>query len=246
MTDDKTLDWHAEELRFLTASGVLEEGATPQDAGVNCVKRRWIHNTLRQVYISDNGFVIKRYSHYPGRKDYRLPWRREHRALQRLAGLNVPSTRGYVRVKHSDNVHSHTFVRTLLPGNEMRWTSTAQIDQAAELLVRFHRLGVVTLDPARENFILTHDGNIGFIDFGRARTFSRSSPLAPLNMGKDLFRLRRTGGLDQQQFSHFVGRYRALMAASALFGTATVAWLSFKFLCIKNRKRLLGDNLAGF
>lgn len=244
MTDDKIPEWHPEELRFLTAAGVLgvqKDGLPPEDAGITCVKKRWIHSTLRQVYITDNGFVIKRYSHFPGRKDYRLPWRREHRALQRLAGLNVPTTHGYIRVKHDGDVYSHTFVRTLLPGEELRWTSTSQIDQAAELLVRFHRMGVVTLDPARENFIQTGDGNIGFIDFGRARTFVQRSPLAPLNMGKDLFRLLRTGGLDQQQFSRFVGRYRELMAANALFGTASVAWMSFRFLCIKNRKRLIAD-----
>lgn len=248
MNEDKIPEWHAEELRFLTAAGVLgvqKDGLPPDDAGITCVKKRWIHSTLRQVYITDNGFVIKRYSHFPGRKDYRLPWRREHRALQRLTGLNVPTTHGYIRVRHSRQTYSHTFVRTLLPGSELSWKSERQIDQAAKLLVSFHRLGVVTLDPSRENFIQTEDGNIGFIDFGRARTFSRGSPLAPINMGKDLFRLLRTGELSREQFDLFLDRYRFLMAARALRGTATVAWLSFRFLLLKNRKRLLADANVG-
>lgn len=237
MTTTDIPSWHQDEQRFLAEAGVVAFNTGRRGDGLTFVKKRWIHKTLRQVYISDNGYVIKRYSHFPGRRDFRMPWRREHRALCRLVGLNVPTSRGHVRVRHGDGVVSYTFVRTLLPGDEMHWKAPEQVTQLAELMAAFHHHDVVTLDPGRDNFVQGKDGRIGFIDFGRARVFVPGSPLAPPNMAKDLYRLMTYGGLDDIQFSEFLAQYRELLSKKTpILSAITLA--CFRFICIKNHHRL--------
>ncbi|PXX89315.1 hypothetical protein DIT71_15550 [Marinobacter vulgaris] len=199
--------WHPDEISFLEQEGALAPGinAIPLER----VRERWIHRTLREVFLSPTGYVAKRYCHFPGRKDYRKVWQREHRALVRLRGLNVPQSAGFITVQHSANVTGILHVRSLLPGSGVQWRSNSDIERLADLLSSFHSRLVVTLDPQKENFIFTslRDRDIGFIDFGRARVFHSRNPLMLFNIGKELAKLGIEGGLTEPQFAAFIGHY---------------------------------------
>lgn len=208
-------DWHPDEIGFLKQRGVITDQV--ELPFLDAIKQRWIHHTLREVFLSDRGFVLKRYSHFPGRKDYRRVWNREHRALSKLQGLPVPQSMGFVSVKHQTGISGVLYLRTLLPGKPVAWESDHQVSQLPDLLAAFHRRGVVTLDPQRDNFILTGNTQqtLGFIDFGRSRVFSRRSLLMLINLGKEFSRLTNEGGLSPEQMAYVLERYRSQMAFSS-------------------------------
>ncbi|HLV77804.1 MAG TPA: hypothetical protein VKY53_07785 [Marinobacter sp.] len=199
--------WHPDEVAFLDRHKVISEQA-PLSAAVR-VKERWIHNTLREVFLTSNGYVLKRYSHFPGRKDYRKVWHREHTALARLSGLPVPRSLGFVSVVHQPGTTSVLHLRTLLAGAPVQWAPTEDMQRLAQLLSAFHKRMVVTLDPQQENFIRLDQttGELGFIDLGRARVFNGFTPLMLVNVGKELARLSIEGGLSAQQFQSFMQHY---------------------------------------
>lgn len=207
-TDRLSPAWHPDELDFLRRHRILGADALPQD--LTRVKERWIYNTLREVFLTTNGYVLKRYSHFPGRKDYRKVWKREHDALCRLSGLSAPDSMGYIGVNHGAGIAGILHLRTLVPGSPAIWRSEDDLKNLADLMVGIHQRHVVTLDPQQENFIYTgnHEHPIGFIDFGRARVFRTMSPLMLINMGKDLAKLEIEGGLSHQQFSVFSQHYQ--------------------------------------
>ncbi|MBJ6138731.1 hypothetical protein [Marinobacter litoralis] len=199
--------WHPDELHFLEQQGI--SNANLHAANLTRVKERWIHNTLREVFLSNNGYVLKRYSHFPGRKDYRKVWKREHDALCRLEGLNTPTSKNYISVQHTAGISSTLHVRTLLPGATVSWDSDDDLDHLAKFMSAIHWRYVVTLDPQQENFIRTDNPEypIGFIDFGRARTYNGMTPFMLINIGKDLAKLSIEGGLTPQQFVTFSNHY---------------------------------------
>jgi len=202
------LGWHPDETDFLIKHNVVN-AQHPLDAIV-CVKERWIKNTLREVFLTPNGYVVKRYSHFPGRKDYRKVWVREHSALTKLSGRYTPESFGFVRAVHNSGAISILHLRTLLEGDQVQWNQPDDMAKLAQLLSGFHKQMVVTLDPQQENFIRLHQpsGELGFIDMGRARTFTGVSLLMLVNVGKELARLQTEGGLPQQQFKQFLKHYR--------------------------------------
>lgn len=199
--------WHPEEIRFLLSNRVL---AGEADIGRAArIKTRWIHQTLREVFITPSGFVLKRFSDFPGRKDYRRAWRREHRALMRLEGLNVPRSLKYVSVRHAHGPRTVLYVRHALPGEQLTAIGADGARSALVLLAAFHDRGVVTLDPRPENFIaLEGTQELGFVDFGRARTFRWQTPYALLHVGKDLTRFRLFFNLDPALFRDLLEVYR--------------------------------------
>lgn len=214
VTGHRPPDWHPDELSFLSRHGLLGSDTALDD--LDKVKERWIHNTVREVFLAPGGFVIKRYSHHPGRKDYRKVWKREHTALRRLSGLPVPDSLGYITVSHGHGVTSVLHLRTYMQGAPMSWRSDKDLQDLAELIAAFHDQGVVTLDPQQENFIRTQDPAqpVGFIDFGRARIFRPMSLLMLINVGKELSRLSNEGGLTPPQFEAFLRHYEHAMRYS--------------------------------
>lgn len=212
----KSLDWHPEEISFLQKCEVICQ--TDELGALQPIKVRWIHSTLREVFIAPSGYVLKRFSHFPGRKDFRQVWRREHQALTRLEGLPVPKSLGYIKVRHAAGRHSVLHIKEFIPGRPLESPRGPIIKQIAGLLASFHDRGVVTLDPQPENFIemLTPGSTIACIDFGRARTFRKRSPLFLFNIGKEMLRLDREGGLSRQQFEAFTRAYRATRTLSEL------------------------------
>ena len=205
----KPLAWNPKEIAFLGANAALGPGEDTQT--LTTVKTRWVYNTLREVFIAPAGYVVKRFSHFPGRKDYRPVWRREHLALQQLSGLSVPRTKGYLKVAHPGGESSVLYLRELVPGTPLVCVDDDQAAAMAYLLHAFHARGVVTLDPQAENFIAVDrdDGALAFIDFGRARCFSPRNPLLYANIGKELLKLKREGGLSPGRYAMFLDAYRS-------------------------------------
>ena len=208
--------WHPDELAFLSKHWGFE----PPDgfSKLTCIKKRWIYNTLREVFLTENGYVIKRYCHFPGRKDYRKVWQREHDALIRLKDFNTPNSMGYVSVNHNAEVTGTLHLRTLLPGSTVNWANEATLKSLAKLIADIHKRHVVILDPQHENFILTHSLQqpVGFIDFGRARVFSGMTPLMLIHIGKDLAKLKIDSRLNYQQFEVFSQYYQQSIQLNVL------------------------------
>ncbi|NWN92697.1 hypothetical protein HLV39_14465 [Marinobacter adhaerens] len=209
-------DWHPEELSFLNKNKVIKTVATTHD--LTLIKKRWAYNTLREVFLTENGYVLKRYTHFPGRKDYRKIWQREHDALKRLDGLNTPDSVGYLYVKHSARITGTLHLRTFLPGSAVDWSSEQNVQNLAALIASIHKRHVAILDPQYENFICTHScpNAIGFIDFGRARVFSSMNFLMLFHIGKDLAKLNINGRLNSRQIETFSQNYQNLMQFSSL------------------------------
>jgi hypothetical protein len=132
------------------------------------VVRRWRKNTLREVYFRDNNTVVKRYWVRPGApRRHQRPWKNEHEALARLAGLGVPETLGYTQRPHEGGVEV-IFTRGFVPGKHIDAVSDEDVKSIAALIATFHLHGVVTDDAALQNFVKNDSGELHFIDFGRA------------------------------------------------------------------------------
>src|SRR5690606_39539356 len=192
-------EWHPDEVAFLQHHDVITE-QSPLGAAER-VKKRWIHNTLREVFLTSNGYVLKRYTHFPGRKDYRRVWSREHNALVRLSGLPAPKSLGFAKVAHQPGTTSVLHLRTMLEGAPVQWNPHGDMQRLAQLLSAFHKHRVVTLDPQQENFIRLDQstGKLGSIDLGRARAFRGTTPLMLATVANELTRLRIESGLAREQ-----------------------------------------------
>lgn len=154
-------------------------------------RQRWVKNTLRQVYIAGQRRVIKCFFHYPGRRDRRRPWVQEDRALRALSGLNVPESHGYFKTRLDTGIPAVVYVKAHIKGEFLEKVSPETATAMGKLLAQFHDRGVVTLDPSLSNFIRSHDGILGFIDFGRARVYPRKGVIFQVMVGKEFFRIFR-------------------------------------------------------
>lgn len=180
--------WTDAELDLL---GAVVRGDPRSWRALRPLAQRWVRSTLRQVYVVPGRLLIKRYLNYPGRRDPRRPWRREHRALQRLRGLPVPRSYGLVRSRAADGARAVTVAKSYIPGEPLAGFDEARLEEAAGLLAGFHRRGVVTMDPQLANFLVGRDGLLYFVDLGRARCLPARSPALELHIGKEMVRFRR-------------------------------------------------------
>lgn len=116
-----------------------------------------------------DGLIIKRYKVLTIKGFIRGRWRREHAALKRLAKHNVPAPKSHFVVAEAKNIYTHQ--RESIPGFALTsWNA----DQAAELgiyIAKVHKAGVTLGDMAMDNFLITNEGRLVFIDYGRARVF---------------------------------------------------------------------------
>ena len=164
--------------------------AAPQQRRL--LHRRWVYHTLREVWMVDESVVEKRFQHFPGRRDWRPLWQREHRALQHLTGLPVPRSLGWHR-ESSAQGPVHVLQKTFVPGEPLRTTTVRDATDMGALLAAFHQRLVVNNDPSPTNFVRTPEGHLACIDFGRSRTFRWRSSYFYFYVGKELARLYRTG-----------------------------------------------------
>jgi len=59
-----------------------------------------------------------------------------------------------------------------------------------KIMAQIHQRGVITRDPAPDNYIKTPNGDILCIDFGRAALLSPRNPVLWHYLGKEMARLR--------------------------------------------------------
>ena len=122
---------------------------------------------FRDVFVYQNQYLIKTYTIEAHHRDNRRPWEREHTALQRLQGLPVQQSYGYqrMRVGSADRVvHLKSYIVGPIVDTFNRHTAK----QAANLLARMHKRGVVTENSWPQNFAIGPDEELYFVDFGRA------------------------------------------------------------------------------
>ncbi len=187
------------------------------DPSLVLLQRREIGKVVREVYRRGEEEIIKRYRmEGAGRHDRRKVWVREHRALERLRGLSVPVSGGFVRTRTPDGWEV-TARREFIPGSPLDELDGSDLDAAAVLIADMHARGVVTSDLNLRNFLQGEDGRIWFLDFGRARVFRWRSPLLWTYIGRDLARFSRSGlRNDQARWARFWPVYAARAAGHGL------------------------------
>lgn len=147
------------------------------------VRTRQREDALREVFVLDNRYVLKRFTWELGDRNPRPLWRIEHEALARLDGLPFPRSVGYRR-RDRDGRACMEYVRSYLPGAPVETFGLREARRAGNLLAAAHARGVVTDDALKGNFLALPDGELGFVDLGRARIYpDRPRPWSFLSAG---------------------------------------------------------------
>jgi len=194
------------EIEMLIGGAVRDNRDSPP---LDLKRERWVKNTLRQVYVSQEEQVVKCFFHHPGRRDFRKPWDQEDRALRALKGLNVPETYGYRKIRTADGTPGVIYTKQYIKGVTLDRATADVAASMGELLAGFHNRGVATLDPAIHNFVRSPDGQLYFIDFGRARIYPGKGPVFQVMVGKEFFRIFREAFIwDHDLLRHFKSAYR--------------------------------------
>lgn len=151
-------------------------------------RERVARGTLRTVW-SDGQRIIKQYRRVRWPGDTRRPWMLEHRCLARLnlCGVPAPASFGIDRVRRGVILHQRQFV----PGTPLTSMEPPWDGLFADHLCSVHGAGVTTNDIALDNMLITEDGRMMCVDYGRGRTFRFKSPLFYFYVGKELARTRR-------------------------------------------------------
>jgi len=171
------------------------------------IQRRHVRGVLREVFVTTDGHVIKRYTHAGAPPRFRRPWILEYRALDRLRGEGAPRVVGYV-TNNTGTGFQANLVRKFLPGEPVGEIDSALADDIAILMAGFHAAGVTTDDAHRHNFIRLPGRRLAFLDFGRARTFCRWNPLLLAGIAVDLHRFFRAGlQRDRSVWAAFLDAY---------------------------------------
>ncbi len=214
----------------------------PSDPGLFSTKDCWVRSTRRKVYILDGQTVIKEYVHHPGRKYRRQPWRKEHKALIRLQGFNVPKSYGYCVQRNAEGRKVHVLSKEYIEGGTVKEPSETFIEDFARLLACIHRQRVITNDPALSNTLYTEEEQLYFIDFDKARTFHTSGPCFQFYVGKELSMvylraLKKDAGL----FRQFTREYYAYTRTFGVIGRCIIDlslryWIRYDE---RKRKRIL-------
>ncbi len=121
------------------------------------VRTRQREDALREVFVLDDAYVLKRFTWDVGRPLPRPLWQIEHEALARLEGLPVPRSIGYrARIEHDRRIVE--YVRTYLPGAPVERFGLDEARLAGELLAHIHARWVVTDDALKGNFLRLPEG----------------------------------------------------------------------------------------
>ncbi|MDX1634991.1 MAG: hypothetical protein R3280_10155 [Marinobacter sp.] len=136
-TSHKNPTWQQAEIDFLLRNGIVSRPQQLQE--FNHVKSRWVYRTLREVLLTPSGHVLKRFTHFPGRRDHRRVWLREHAALTRLEGFSAPKSLGFITVRHADaKCTSVLYAREMIPDRPIGRVDDTVLEKIAELLAQFH------------------------------------------------------------------------------------------------------------
>lgn len=132
--------------------------------------------------------TVKRFIKTASFPDMRKVWEMEHKALQKLSGLPVPNSYGF-KINKLKGAKEIIYIREFIEGETIENFTTPDMKPLATIMARIHERGVITRDPAPENFIRATNGEPVFIDFGRAALLNPKNPLIIYYVGKELARV---------------------------------------------------------
>jgi len=180
------------------------------------LRKRHAKETLRSVFRVDGRYVAKKFEIPPETRRYRRPWLAEDACLRRLAGDGAPRSFGWFE-EISAGLRIFWLVKEYVAGEPVTAFFAADLPAVARLLARIHGRGIVTDDANAGNFLRTLDGQMEFLDFGRARLFRRTGLWLDLHVGRELAKLRREGfRWNDDLWRAFLPLYFAALDASPL------------------------------
>ena len=215
---------------------------------------RWRRNVYREV-IREGDHIIKRYRIPTGVKRYTKPWECEHPALVKLAALGFPKSYGY-KINQTAEAIEIIHTRDYVPGTSIECFDEQAARDMGYLLAQIHSGLVVTDDAQTHNFIRDTSGAMQFIDFGKARVFSRRSPRFYLHVGHELYdAMRMPFSSNRHMGKELIKTYMSASALSPIarnlvwtgvVSAAFVRWLkrTLHLRDMKRRLRRTGRKLA--
>lgn len=156
------------------------------------LRKRRAKETLRSVFRVDGRYVAKKFEIPLETRRYRRPWLAEDACLRRLAGDGAPRSLGWFEEIEGDQ-RVVWLVKEYVAGEPVSAFAPADLPAVAQLLARVHGRGIVTDDANVGNFLRTLDGQMAFLDFGRARLLRGAGLWLDLHVGRELAKLRREG-----------------------------------------------------
>ena len=180
------------------------------------LRKRRAKETLRSVFRVDGRYVAKKFEIPLETRRYRRPWLAEDACLRRLAGDGAPRSLGWFEEIEGDQ-RVVWLVKEYVAGEPVSAFAPADLPAVAQLLARVHGRGIVTDDANVGNFLRTLDGQMAFLDFGRARLLRGAGLWLDLHVGRELAKLRREGfRRDDALWTAFVPLYFAARGGSRL------------------------------
>ena len=177
-----------------------------ENSEIRLIRRQKRKNILREIFFYKN-LVVKRFVKLKAFPDMRRVWEMEDRALKRLGGLAFPKSLGFTEKKFQ-GVKEIIYARQYIEGAPVQWFDASDAGEIAELMAKIHRRGVITCDPAPDNFLRRANGKLMFIDFGRSKIVNPRGQIFLYRLGKELARIQgRAFFYDRVLFSEFYHHY---------------------------------------
>ena len=180
------------------------------------LRKRRAKETLRSIFRVDGRYVAKKFEIPLDVRRYRRPWLAEDACLRRLDGAGAPRTCGWFEETEADQ-RVVWLVKEFVAGAPVETFAATDLPAVARLLAGVHAQAVMTDDASAGNFLRTLDGDLQFLDFGRAKWFRRPGLGFDLHVGWELAKLRREGFRgDAPLWNAFVPLYFAALGGSRL------------------------------
>ena len=180
------------------------------------LRKRRAKETQRSVFRVDGHYVAKKFEIPLDVRSYRRPWLAEDACLRRLDGDGAPRSYGCFEETEADQ-RVVWLVKEFVAGEPVGTFAATDLPAAARLMARIHNRLIITDDASAGNFLRTLDGEMQFLDFGRARRFRRPGLGFDLHVGWELAKLRREGfRRDISLWNAFVPLYFAALGGSRL------------------------------
>ena len=171
------------------------------------LRKRRAKETQRSVFRVDGHYAVKKFEIPLDARTYRRPWLAEDACLRRLDGDGAPRSFGWLEETEADQ-RVVWLVKAFVAGDPVDTFAATDLPAAARLMARIHNRLLITDDASAGNFIRTLDGEMQFLDFGRARLFRRPGLSFDLHVGWELAKLRREGfRWDDELWQAFVPLY---------------------------------------
>jgi len=171
------------------------------------LSQRQARETLRTVFLADNRYIVKMFDIPAQVKQYRRPWIQEHEALTKSPAGTVPASLGFTETVKADRRMAY-LVKDFVPGIVCDHFEDSDMPEAARLLACLHRHGIITDDANVHNFLKQENGQMLFIDMGRALVYPAQSAAFLFQIGRELAKFRREGiSWNKKQWEVFILNY---------------------------------------